>query len=86
MNAHHVVASTNAHVCVRACLQCGPQQYVLRKKPAGKILASAHAVEREHSVQAALASTNLPVPRMLCLCTDTSVLGTPFYVMEHVKV
>eukprot|EP00193_Tetraselmis_chui_P010440 CAMPEP_0177773512 /NCGR_PEP_ID=MMETSP0491_2-20121128/12917_1 /TAXON_ID=63592 /ORGANISM="Tetraselmis chuii, Strain PLY429" /LENGTH=394 /DNA_ID=CAMNT_0019291637 /DNA_START=181 /DNA_END=1361 /DNA_ORIENTATION=- len=66
-------------------LQVGGQSLVLRKKPPGKLLASAHAVEREHRVQAALADTAVPVPRMLCLCTDISVLGTPFYVMEHIK-
>ena len=60
--------------------------YVLRKKPPGKVLSSAHAVEREHAVLAALASTAVPVPQVLCLCTDAGVLGTPFYVMEHVKV
>lgn len=60
--------------------------YVLRKKPPGKVLSSAHAVEREHAVLAALAGTAVPVPRVLCLCTDAAVIGTPFYVMEHVKV
>jgi len=60
--------------------------YVLRKKPPGKVLSSAHAVEREHAVLAALARTDVPVPRVFCLCTDPAVLGTPFYVMEHVKV
>ena len=60
--------------------------YVLRKKPPGQVLSSAHAVEREHAVLAALARTDVPVPRVFCLCTDPAVLGTPFYVMEHVKV
>jgi len=42
-------------------------------------------VDREHRVQAALAGTAVPVPRMLCMCSDPVVLGTPFYVMEHVQ-
>lgn len=66
--------------------QAGGRRLVLRKKPPGKLLASAHAVEREHRVQTALAGTPVPVPRMLCLCADGAVLGTPFYVMEHVQV
>ncbi|KAG1679496.1 hypothetical protein FOA52_011095 [Chlamydomonas sp. UWO 241] len=56
---------------------------VVRKKPAGKILASAHAVEREYQVIAALHGSPVPVPRPLTMCHDAVVLGTPFYVMEH---
>lgn len=62
--------------------------YVLRKKPPGKILSSAHAVEREYLVQAALGklrSPTVPVPRMQFLCEDSSVLGTPFYAMSFAK-
>ena len=60
--------------------------YVLRSKPgpAAKLLPSAHAVEREHRVMDALAATDVPVPRMLLLCEDESVIGRAFYVMEHV--
>ncbi|DBA75358.1 TPA: hypothetical protein ACH3X1_010626 [Trebouxia sp. C0004] len=54
-------------------------QYVLRKKPPGKVLASAHAVEREFQVLAALKDTPVPVPKALCLCQDAAVIGTPFY-------
>ena len=50
----------------------------------GKLLASAHDVEREYTVQKALGGTGLPVPRMLAFCADAAVLGTPFYVMQHV--
>jgi len=57
---------------------------VLRKKPPGKLLPSAHAVEREYRVMQALAGTPVPVPRMLLLCEDAAVLGTPFFVMQHV--
>ncbi|MCV7400862.1 phosphotransferase [Mycobacterium fragae] len=58
--------------------------YVLRKKPPGKLLPRAHEVEREHRVMAALADTDVPVPRMRLLCQDESVLGTTFFVMDHV--
>ncbi|KAH8205687.1 hypothetical protein TruAng_000181 [Truncatella angustata] len=59
------------------------QRYVLRKKPPGRLLSrTAHQVEREYRVIAALGSTDVPVPRAYCLCEDDSVLGTPFYVME----
>jgi aminoglycoside phosphotransferase (APT) family kinase protein len=58
--------------------------YVLRRKPAGKLLSSAHAVDREYRVVTALAQTDVPVARTLCLCEDEGVLGTPFYVMQFV--
>jgi aminoglycoside phosphotransferase (APT) family kinase protein len=57
---------------------------VLRRKPGGVLLKSAHAVDREYRVQAALAGTDVPVARMLALCEDVSVIGSAFYVMEHV--
>jgi aminoglycoside phosphotransferase (APT) family kinase protein len=59
--------------------------YVLRKKPPGKLLASAHMVEREYKVQKALAGSPVPVAPMLLMCEDTSIVGTPFYVMGHVE-
>ncbi|PPR17937.1 MAG: putative aminoglycoside phosphotransferase [Alphaproteobacteria bacterium MarineAlpha9_Bin7] len=59
------------------------REWVLRKKPPGDLLPSAHAVEREYRVQAALIDTDVPVARMLHLCEDTDVIGTPFYVMER---
>ncbi|XP_017222928.1 probable acyl-CoA dehydrogenase IBR3 isoform X1 [Daucus carota subsp. sativus] len=62
------------------------KQYVLRKKPAGKLLQSAHAVEREFQVLNALgAHTLVPVPKVFCLCTDSAVIGTPFYIMEYLE-
>lgn len=57
---------------------------VLRRKPPGQLLKSAHAVDREYRVLAALADTGVPVPRVLHLCTDESVIGSMFYLMEHV--
>ena len=59
------------------------RRYVLRKKPPGKLLASAHQVDREYTVMKALAATPVPVPHMYALCTDPEVIGTEFYVMEH---
>jgi len=63
-------------------LRFGRGTLVLRKQPAGELLPSAHAVDREFRVQAALAATDVPVPRMLHLCEDREVIGTLFYVME----
>lgn len=60
------------------------KRYVLRKKPPGKLLESAHAVEREFQVLQALGlHTKVAVPKVYCLCTDTSVIGTAFYIMEY---
>jgi aminoglycoside phosphotransferase (APT) family kinase protein len=59
--------------------------YVMRKQPPGELLPSAHQVDREYRVMAALAGTGVPVPKMYCLCEDTSVIGTKFYVMEFVQ-
>ena len=59
-------------------------EYVLRKKPPGRLLPRAHQVEREHRVMSALASTDVPVPRTRLLCTDDSVIGTAFFVMDYV--
>jgi aminoglycoside phosphotransferase (APT) family kinase protein len=56
---------------------------VLRRPPLGHVLATAHDMTREHTVQAALHGV-VPVPRMLALCEDPDVLGAPFYLMEHV--
>ena len=58
--------------------------YVLRKKPPGKLLASAHMIEREFRVQKALEGSPVPVARMLVLCEDADIVGTPFYLMSHV--
>ena len=59
-------------------------RYVLRRKPHGPLLPSAHAVDREYKVQAGLYPTGFPVSRQYGLCTDESVLGTWFYVMGMV--
>ncbi|KAK1758241.1 kinase-like domain-containing protein [Echria macrotheca] len=58
-------------------------RYVLRKKPPGQLVSkTAHKVEREYRIIAALAHTDVPVPKAYCLCDDERVLGTPFYIME----
>ena len=59
--------------------------YVVRKKPPGQLLPSAHQVEREYRIYQALADTNVPVPQTYLLCEDDSVIGTPFYVMEYIQ-
>lgn len=59
-------------------------RYVLRRKPAGKLLPSAHAIEREYRITAVLAAEDFPVALPLHYCADPSVIGTAFYVMAHV--
>ncbi|XP_047069202.1 probable acyl-CoA dehydrogenase IBR3 [Lolium rigidum] len=77
---------SNPTYCLRAASATETRRYVLRKKPAGAILQSAHAVEREFQVLKALgAYTDVPVPKVYCLCTDASVIGTPFYIMEYLE-
>jgi aminoglycoside phosphotransferase (APT) family kinase protein len=67
-------------------LESGKERYVLRRKPFGVLLGgSAHSVEREYRILSALASrTDVPVPKPLALCTDESVVGAAFYIMQHV--
>jgi aminoglycoside phosphotransferase (APT) family kinase protein len=60
------------------------RQYVLRRKPPGKLLKGAHAVEREYRIMTALGPLGFPVPRTYGLCEDSEVLGTPFFVMDMV--
>src|SRR5687767_13452779 len=61
------------------------RRYVMRRKPAGKLLPSAHAVDREYRVMTALAGSNVPVPRTHGLCTDDAVIGSAFFVMDCVE-
>lgn len=65
-------------------LQTPNQDYVMRKKPPGVLLPSAHAVDREYKVISALQNTDVPVPRTYCLCEDAEIIGTAFYVMEKI--
>lgn len=66
-------------------LEAGGRRWVLRRKPPGALLPSAHAVEREYRVLAALSSTGFPAPRPHALCEDPELLGTAFFVMEYVE-
>ncbi len=59
--------------------------YVLRRKPPGVLLPSAHAVDREYRVMSALAATAVPVPKTYALCEDDAIIGTAFCVMEHIE-
>src|SRR5437764_12549518 len=64
-------------------LRAASGNYVLRRKPPGPLLPSAHAVDREFRVMRALAETAVPVPRVYAFCEDDAVIGSAFYVMEH---
>ncbi len=66
-------------------ITAGARRYVLRRKPPGKLLPSAHAVEREYKVIKALHGVGFPVARPWVLCEDESVIGTAFYVMDCVE-
>ena len=66
-------------------LQSPSGNYVMRRKPPGQLLKSAHAVDREFRVLSALDAVGFPVPKPLVLCTDESVAGTMFYLMEYVQ-
>ena len=66
-------------------LETPSRRYVMRKQPPGELLPSAHAVDREYRVMAALKETDVPVPEMLALCEDTEVIGTKFYIMSMVE-
>jgi aminoglycoside phosphotransferase (APT) family kinase protein len=66
-------------------IETGGRRLVLRKKPPGQLLNKAHDVEREFRVLSALGPTEVPVARVVALCDDASVIGTPFYVMDFVE-
>ena len=65
-------------------LKTPAKNYVLRRKPPGQLLKSAHAVDREFRVQSALWETPVPVAKMHLLCEDDDVIGSMFYIMDHV--
>jgi aminoglycoside phosphotransferase (APT) family kinase protein len=66
-------------------LTAGGKQYVMRRKPPGTLLPSAHAVDREYKVITALAATDVPVAKTYALCDDESVVGSMFYIMDYVQ-
>jgi len=61
------------------------RSFVLRRKPSGVLLKGAHAIEREHRLLRSLEGTGVPVPRVYALCTDATVIGSSFYVMELIE-
>ncbi len=65
-------------------IEAASGRYVLRRKPPGKLLKSAHMIEREFRVLRALAGAGFPAPRALALCEDEGIIGTAFYVMAFV--
>jgi acyl-CoA dehydrogenase len=66
-------------------LDDGARRWVLRKKPPGELLASAHAIDREYRVMRALRGSGVPVPEMVAYCEDESVVGAPFFLMEFLE-
>jgi aminoglycoside phosphotransferase (APT) family kinase protein len=63
----------------------GVHDWVVRRPPLGHVLATAHDMAREHRVMSALSATTVPVPEMVALCEDPTVMGVPFYVMHFVE-
>jgi aminoglycoside phosphotransferase (APT) family kinase protein len=66
-------------------LTAGGRKYVMRRKPPGTLLPSAHAVDREYRVISALANTDVPVARAHALCEDAGIIGSAFYIMDYVQ-
>lgn len=64
-------------------ITAGSGTYVLRRQPPGKLLKSAHAVDREYRVLEALAETDVPVAKVYHLCEDPNIIGSMFYIMEY---
>lgn len=66
-------------------ISAGSGEYVLRRKPPGELLKSAHAVDREYRVLSALADTDVPVAEVYHLCEDDAIIGSMFYLMEYMQ-
>lgn len=66
-------------------ISAGSGEYVLRRKPPGELLKSAHAVDREYRVLSALADTDVPVAQVYHLCEDDAIIGSMFYLMEYMQ-
>jgi aminoglycoside phosphotransferase (APT) family kinase protein len=66
-------------------VHAGEAAYVLRKQPPGELLPSAHAVDREYRIIEALSGTSVPVPKPILFCAEPDIIGTPFYLMEHLS-
>ncbi|CAM3501595.1 phosphotransferase [Polaromonas hydrogenivorans] len=90
LRAQGLAGSGTIHIAVLSGGQSNPTfkittdrgSYVLRKQPQGYLLPGAHAIDREHRVMQALQNTAVRVPKMLAYCEDSTMLGTPFYLME----
>lgn len=65
-------------------LSAGSGEYVLRKRPPGKLLPSAHAIDREYRIMAALEDSGVPVPHAHLYCEDEAIIGTAFYIMDYI--
>ncbi|MEO3773902.1 phosphotransferase family protein [Micromonospora sp. B9E7] len=78
----HLIAGGKSNLTY--LLRIGDREVVLRRPPLGHVLATAHDMAREFRVISALASTEVPVPGALLLCTDPEVIGAPFYLMERI--
>ena len=78
-----LIAGGKSNLTYRVSSSAG--DVILRRPPLGHVLPTAHDMAREHTAMAALASTPVPVPKMLHLCRDPELLGQPFYVMEAVE-
>jgi aminoglycoside phosphotransferase (APT) family kinase protein len=65
-------------------IETSTRRLVVRRKPPGHLLPSAHAIEREYQVMSALHGTGVPVPKTHLLCEDADIIGTPFFVMDYV--
>lgn len=61
------------------------KKYVLRRKPPGKLLPSAHAIDREYRVMSALGGEKFPVPKTYALCEDAGIIGTAFFIMDFIE-
>ena len=66
-------------------LETPGRKYVMRRKPPGRLLPSAHAVDREYRIIDALSGTDVPVPHVHCLCEDENIIGSAFYIMDFVE-
>ncbi len=66
-------------------IKSGHQEWVMRKRPPGNLLPSAHQVEREYRAMNALRDSDVPVPKMLLFCDDESVIGRSFYIMSKIE-
>ncbi|MGI8329666.1 phosphotransferase family protein [Actinomadura scrupuli] len=86
ITAVELIAGGRSNLTYRLRLSGGPESIVLRRPPLGHVLPTAHDMTREHRVLSGLsAAGTVPVPRPLALCTDETVIGAPFYLMDYVE-